>query len=179
MTERAPESPAVAGRDREPDAFRGRIVALRRVTAQDVEALRQIHSTPAVIRWWGPPEEGFPLTDDPDASRLSILVDGETAGMIQFSEEAQPEYRHAAIDVFLAPDLHGRGFGTDAVVTLLHHLIDDLGHHRVTIDPAVDNLAAIRCYEKAGFRRIGVMHRAWRDPDRHWRDVLFMEHVAP
>ena len=43
--------------------------------------------------------------------------------------------------------------------TLGRHLIEDRGHHRLVIDPAVDNAAAIRCYAKVGFRTVGVMRR--------------------
>ena len=58
-------------------------------------------------------------------------------------------------------------------------LIDERGHHRITIDPAVDNVAAIRAYEKAGFRRIGVMRKSERDADGHgWHDSLLMELLA-
>jgi hypothetical protein len=35
----------------------------------------------------------------------------------------------------------------------------------------------IRSYEKAGFRPVGTMPSAWRDPEG--RDVLFMEFVRP
>ena len=45
------------------------------------------------------------------------------------------------------------------------HLVRDRGHHRLTIDPAAENAAAIRCYERAGFRRVGVMREYWRDGD--------------
>jgi aminoglycoside 6'-N-acetyltransferase len=34
--------------------------------------------------------------------------------------------------------------------------VHDRGHHRLVIDPAADNERAIRCYERVGFRRIGV-----------------------
>jgi aminoglycoside 6'-N-acetyltransferase len=80
--------------------------------------------------------------------------------------------------LFVDPDLGGRGLGTDAVSTLARELLARRGHHRVTIDPAADNAAAIRCYEKAGFRPVGVMRSAWRDRDSEWRDVLLMELVA-
>jgi aminoglycoside 6'-N-acetyltransferase len=58
------------------------------------------------------------------------------------------------------------------------HLIEVRGHHRITIDPASDNAAAIRSYEKAGFRRVGLMRRAWRDPSGIWRDAVMMELVV-
>jgi aminoglycoside 6'-N-acetyltransferase len=37
------------------------------------------------------------------------VVDGRVAGLIQFSEELEPKYRHAGIDLFLDPALHRRG----------------------------------------------------------------------
>jgi aminoglycoside 6'-N-acetyltransferase len=62
---------------------------------------------------------------------------------------------------------------------VVRHLIDDRGHHRITIDPATANTAAIRAYEKAGFRRVGVMRRSERDADgRGWHDSLLMELLA-
>lgn len=45
------------------------------------------------------------------------------------------------------------------------------------IGAAVDNTAAVRAYEKAGFRPVGVTQRSWRDPDGRWRDELLMERV--
>jgi aminoglycoside 6'-N-acetyltransferase len=58
-------------------------------------------------------------------------------------------------------------------------LIDERGHHRITIDPAVANAPAIRAYEKAGFRRVGVMRRYERDTGGEgWHDGLLMELLA-
>jgi aminoglycoside 6'-N-acetyltransferase len=152
---------------------------LRPIVDGDVAELRRIHSTPEVVRWWDLPEDGFPWTDDPDSTRLAIEVDGAVAGMIQFSEELEPKYRHAAIDVFLDPALRGRGLGTEAVRQVVRHLIGELGHHRITIDPAVANAAAIRSYEKVGFRRVGVMRQYERDVDGDgWHDSLLMELLA-
>jgi aminoglycoside 6'-N-acetyltransferase len=152
---------------------------LRPLSAADERELRRIHATPEVARWWGEPEAGFPLADDPDATRLTIEVDGKVAGLIEFSEEHTPRYRHAAIDVFLDPALHGRGLGTEAVRRVVRQLIDERGHHRITIDPAADNAVAIRVYEKAGFQPVGVMRQYERDNDeRGWHDALLMELIA-
>ncbi len=156
-----------------PDAF------LRPLEAADAEALRRIRREPEVHRWWDELEDDFPLGDEPDAHRLTIVVAGEVAGLIQFWEEADPKYRHAGIDMFIASALHGRGLGTAAVRRLARHLVDDLGHHRLTIDPAAENVAAIRAYEKAGFRRVGVMRSYERDVGGEgWHDGLLMELLA-
>ena len=52
------------------------------------------------------------------------------------------------------------------------------GHHRLTIDPALDNERAIRCYEAVGFRRVGILRRYWRDQGGVWRDGLLLDLLA-
>lgn len=153
-------------------------LVLRSLAAGDEPELLRIHTTPQVMRWWDVPDERFPW-DEPESTRLTILVDGRVAGLIQYWEETEPKYRHAGIDLFLDPDLHSQGIGTEAVRRTVRHLIDDLGHHRVTIDPAVENAAAVRAYEKAGFRTVGVMRRSERDTDgQGWHDAVLMELVT-
>jgi aminoglycoside 6'-N-acetyltransferase len=153
-------------------------VTLRPLAEGDEAELLRIHRTPEVARWWDAPDEDFPW-DEPESTRLTIEVDGKVAGMIQFAEETEPKYRHASIDLFLDPALHGRGLGTEAVSRIVRHLIDERGHHRITIDPAAENTAAIQAYEKAGFRRVGVMRRAERDADGGgWHDAVLMELVV-
>jgi RimJ/RimL family protein N-acetyltransferase len=151
---------------------------LRPLAKDDEAELRRIHVTPEVLCWWDVPDESFPW-DEPESTRLTIVVDGAVAGLIQFSEELEPKYRHAEIDLFLDPALHGRGLGTEAVRRVVRHLIDDRAHHRITIDPATENVAAIRAYEKAGFKPVGVMRRSERDVGGGgWHDSLLMELLA-
>jgi aminoglycoside 6'-N-acetyltransferase len=154
-------------------------MVLRPLAPEHAAELRRIHATPGVARAWGLPEDAFPLADEPEATRFTIVVDGEVAGMIQYGEELEPRYRHASIDLFLDPALHGHGLGTEAVRRVVRLLIDERGHHRITIDPATSNTAAIRAYEKAGFRAVGVMRRYERDADGPgWHDGLLMELLA-
>jgi aminoglycoside 6'-N-acetyltransferase len=154
-------------------------IVLRPLRDDDEAELRRIHETPEVARWWGMPEQGFPWSDEPESTRMAIELDGVLAGMIQYGEEPTPRYRHATIDLFLDPVLRGRGIGGEAVAQLARKLFDERGHHRVTIDPAVENLAAIRAYEKVGFTRVGVMRGYEREPDgSRWRDGLLMELLA-
>jgi aminoglycoside 6'-N-acetyltransferase len=151
---------------------------LRPLAEGDEVELLRIHMTPEVVRWWDAPEQDFPW-DEPESTRLTIEVDGAIVGLIQYTEEHEPKYRHAGIDLFLDPALHGRGFGSEAVRRVVGLLIDERGHHRITIDPAVKNVAAIRAYEKAGFKPVGVMRQAERDTDGSgWHDALLMELLA-
>jgi aminoglycoside 6'-N-acetyltransferase len=154
------------------------VIELRPPAPGDVSELLRILATPEVARWWDPPDDGFPLTDDPDSTRFTIVVDGAVAGMIQYAEEEDPKYRHAGIDLFVDPALRGRGVGPEAIRKVVELLLQR-GHHRVTIDPATENAAAIRAYEKVGFRRVGVMRRYERDAGGDgWHDGLLMELLA-
>ena len=151
---------------------------LRPLAKGDEAELRRIHLTPEVSRWWDLPDQDFPW-DEPESTRFTIEVDGAVAGLIQFAEELEPKYRHASIDVFLDPALSGRGLGSEAVRRVVRMLLDERGHHRITIDPAASNVAAVRAYEKAGFKRVGIMRKAERDSDgQGWHDSLMMELIA-
>jgi aminoglycoside 6'-N-acetyltransferase len=152
---------------------------LRPLAPGDEAELLHIHATPEVAHWWDAPDEGFPFSDDPESTRLVIEVDGAVAGMIQYAEELEPKYKHASIDLFLDPAVHNQGLGTEAVRRVVRMLVEECGHHRITIDPATANTAAIRAYEKAGFQPVGVMRAYERDADgRGWHDGLLMELVV-
>jgi aminoglycoside 6'-N-acetyltransferase len=152
---------------------------LRPLEPRDAADLRRILLEPDVARWWDAPDDDFPLTDDPDATRLVIEVDGAVAGMVQYAEELEPKYRHASIDIFLDPAFQGRGIGTEAVRRVVRLLIDERGHHRITIDPAADNAGAIRAYEKVGFRPVGIMRAYERDAGGDgFHDGLLMDLLA-
>ncbi|MBH1937445.1 aminoglycoside 6'-N-acetyltransferase [Streptomyces sp. AV19] len=149
----------------------GERVALRPTTAEDAGTLDRIVREPAVAAWWSPPEDY--------AGMLAVVLDGEVIGAIQYAEETDPEFRHAGIDLFLTTAHHGQGLGTDAVRTLARWLVHDRGHHRLTIDPAAANTAAVRSYAKVGFKPVGVMRAYSRDlRTGKWQDGLLMDLLA-
>lgn len=129
--------------------------------------------------WWGEPssrpEVEADLLGDGESVLLVLNVDGAVAGGIEYHEETHPMYRHAGIDVFVATRLQGRGVGTEAVRLVAGFLFEQRGHHRLTIDPAAANARAIRCYEKVGFRPVGVLRRYERAEDGSLRDGLLMD----
>ena len=156
----------------------GRRVVLRPAVPGDVERITEIRHEPEVLRRWGIPERGELEEFLGQPTTFVIEVGGQTIGAIQFHEEPDPMYRHAGIDLFLATSWHNQGLGSEAVAVLAAHLIRERGHHRLTIDPAADHTAAIRAYEKVGFKRIGVMRDYELGPDGTWHDGLLMDLLA-
>ncbi|MFC9237423.1 aminoglycoside 6'-N-acetyltransferase [Streptomyces decoyicus] len=151
--------------------LRGVSVVLRPTVDADIATLGRIVRETEVAAWWSVPDDYQDM--------LAVLFDGEVIGAIQFSEETDPEFRHAGIDIFLTAKRHGQGLGTDAVRTLARWLIHERGHHRLTIDPAADNTAAIRSYRKVGFKPVGIMRAYGRDHRTGgWADGLLMDLLA-
>jgi aminoglycoside 6'-N-acetyltransferase len=155
-----------------PPRLRGERVTLRALTAEDVPVLNAMVALPGVREWWGTD----PTVDDQDA--FTIEVDGRIAGWLGWYEETEPDYRHGGLDIFLAPEFHGRGLGREALSLAARWLLSDRGHHRLIIDPAAANERAIKTYEAIGFKPVGLMRRYERGPDGTWRDGLLMEMLA-
>jgi aminoglycoside 6'-N-acetyltransferase len=160
--------------------LRGERVVLRPVRVDDQDALRVILLDPSVARWWGAPRDGVDvaldwLGIDDDTTQWIIEVDGAVAGRIQASEESDPDYRHAGLDLFLGPAFQGRGLGRDAIRTVARWLLDERGHHRLTIDPSAANARAIAAYTAIGFRPVGIQRAYERGPDGTFHDGLLMD----
>jgi aminoglycoside 6'-N-acetyltransferase len=160
----------------------GAVVRLRPAAKSDIPDLVAIRRAPQVYeRWRGGDDMVAAVEEDfaePRVTKYVIELEGRVVGWIQWEAEDEPDYRHASMDIYVDPAVHGRGVCTDAVRTLARHLIVDHGHHRLVIDPAADNVAAIRCYGKVGFRPVGIQRLSERGPDGTWHDGLLMDLLA-
>lgn len=158
--------------------LRGERVVLVPLAREHAEPLREIRRHQEVADWWGELDDEFPC-EEPESERFTVLLDGRVAGMIEAHEETEPDYRNVEVDVFLDADLRGQGVGPDVLATLIRHLIEDCGHHRVFLGANVHNARAIRAYEKAGFRTVGTMRLSGRDfRTGKYEDELLMEYVV-
>ena len=161
-----------------PPTLSGDGVELRPAGERDDERLAAILAEPAVSRWWGERDPDWVRRElVQDESGWVIVVDEAVVGWLQYSEETDPDYRHVGLDIFLTTALHGRGVARRALGLAIRHFVEQ-GHHRFTIDPAVDNQRAIRAYAALGFKPVGVMRRYERGSDGSWHDGLLMDLLA-
>jgi aminoglycoside 6'-N-acetyltransferase-1b len=148
-------------------------IELRLLTEDDLLMLHDWLNRPHIVEWWQgnrptvqqvrdkylprvlaqenvTPYIGL-LHGKPFAYAQSYVALGAGGGW--WEDETDPGVR--GIDQSIAdPDLLGIGLGTTLVRALVSLLFEDPQVTTVQTDPAPDNLRAIRCYEKAGFRRV-------------------------
>jgi aminoglycoside 6'-N-acetyltransferase len=155
-------------------------LTLRPLAEHDLDGLVAIVEAPGVAEWWSPPRGDADRREElrNEGLAFAIELDGEVVGWLGFEEELYPDYAHASLDLFLAPEAQDRGLGPMALRLAAGWLVRDHGHHRLTIDPAAENARAIRAYEKVGFRPVGVMRRYERRADGRMGDNLLMDVLA-
>lgn len=146
--------------------LRGDSVTLRTIEEEDVEFLRDAINDPEV-------REGLTTAHPINAEQereyfeervsneedvnLAICVDGEIMGTIGLHDIDQ-RAGNCEIGIWLAPEFHGRGFGTEASRLLIQYTFDELRMHRVLARVLAANEASARVWEKLGFEEEGV-HR--------------------
>jgi aminoglycoside 6'-N-acetyltransferase len=142
--------------------------AFRPMSADDLPTIRRWLGTPHVSQWWHDPAEQFELVtgdlDHPDMAQYIVAADArEFAYLRCYNLSAwnagfgpQPEGTRG-LDQFIGEaDMLKRGHGSVFIREFADQLLAS-GTPRVVIDLDPDNARAIRAYEKAGFRRDGIV----------------------
>jgi RimJ/RimL family protein N-acetyltransferase len=77
--------------------------------------------------------------------------DGLHIGSVSFNY-VNPENRKARLGIAIGDKAHwSRGYGTDAMLTMLRFGFDEMNLHRIDLTVDADNARAIACYTKCGF----------------------------
>jgi ribosomal-protein-alanine N-acetyltransferase len=163
---------------------------LRPMTPEEIPLFHQWVNNPDVMpHWYGRNapksleellEDWKPFYFDGSAPQMGrcfmIEVEGEPIGMIAYNK-IDPQARKVEIDILIGDSKNwNKGYGTDAVRAFLGYLFNELRLHRVEVAASGNNPRAIRCYQKAGFVKEGVLRdRGWEDGslvDEVWFGVL-------
>lgn len=80
--------------------------------------------------------------------------------------------RRGVLDITIGrKDLWGHGFGTEATRAIVRFGFDQLGLERIDLTVLPFNQRGIRCYEKCGFKHVGVANQRFRRRDRVWQPL--------
>lgn len=83
------------------------------------------------------------------------------------------EDRRAELGIVIGEKDHwGKGYGTDAVVTLLRFAFEVMNLHRVWLTTGEDNPRAIVCYRRCGFREEGRLRQDRYLGGRYWDTIV-------
>lgn len=154
-----------------------KLFTFKRVTQADIPLLASWFKEPHVQEWWPTPEDDedffkqfLSKIRSKDTFPYLALLNGTPLGYIQYyyidrsTEKAGawlPELptTTVGIDQFIGSPHHiGKGYGTQLITAFIAYLTAELEPSVTTIivDPEPKNVAAIRCYEKVGFRPVGT-----------------------
>ena len=93
---------------------------------------------------------------DPSEVRFVIEADGAPIGGVGLLGIHRAGRAELSIVIGEKP-YWSRGYGADAIRTLLRHGFGDLGLRRITLIADADNLRGIACYRRCGFAHEGLL----------------------
>ncbi len=141
-------------------------VALRAMALGDLRQVMRWLAQPHVAARWHPASAALAeiagQVEAPDVSPFIIVAGGQPVGYLQIYAATGDPFWHGhdlphetfGLDLFVGePDALRRGWGSAALAVAAAHLLGMPGVARVQGDPAPDNPASLRCFEKAGFTR--------------------------
>lgn len=113
--------------------------------------------------------------DSPNSKQFTVeTLDGDYVGQIGL-HEIDWRHRHATAGIVIGvKEYWDKGYGSDAMRTLLRYAFDTLNLHKVSLGAFADNKRALRTYEKCGYRTIGVQ-REHRYSYGRYQDEVMME----
>jgi RimJ/RimL family protein N-acetyltransferase len=162
----------------------------KKISEDDIPQLLTWFQQPHVIKWWPVPEKNELIEKflrrirSKDTFGYVVFLDKKPIGYIQYyyldySQDKAgkwlPELPYSTVgtDQFIGePDYIGKGYGTlfiKAFIEYLKTIEPDL--NTIIVDPEPGNIAAIRCYEKVGFERVGIFETPYGTSLLMWYDL--------
>jgi len=142
------------------------------LSKDDLPILYQWFEQPHVIEWWPVPKKGEEFFEhflkrirSKDTVPFLVLLDDKPLGYIQYysiSSEMRrwlpplPEHS-VGIDQFIGESENlGKGYGPAFVKAFIEQVLSKKDVATVIVDPETVNIRAIKSYEKAEFKRVGI-----------------------
>jgi len=99
-------------------------------------------------------EENLSGSEDPS---LMICSDGERIGIVKITREEDESDKVGKLGIWLHPDHHGEGYGTEACELIIDYGFNQLNLHKLYARAHQDNKASQKLWEKLGFEKEGVL----------------------
>jgi len=150
-------------------------LTLRRLTLDDAADLALRRSDPATAEYqaWTHPyslEKAVALIDEvnsydwaaPGHWHQLAVVENATGRVVGDATFYLANHGHTGeIGYTLHPWARGQGFATEAAATIIDHLVEEIGVHRLEASTHPDNAASNRVLERLGFTLEGVKKESY------------------
>jgi ribosomal-protein-alanine N-acetyltransferase len=165
--------------------LRGELTNLRAVERADSELVQRWLDDPELMRWWGYGARALSLASVQDGIEQWLVLErglghpvalvieslpGDAIGLMILSD-LQHVDRSAELSCFLDAAYRDRGFGRDALETLIDAAFEQWNYHRLSVRCEVHNERAHAFFEANGFQLEGRLREA-RFIDGGWSDIL-------
>ena len=144
-------------------------ILLRALKDSDSSFLYEAINSPELVRFNAPYKPVHELNHKQwfqealtDSSKRFFIIEtkGKTVGTIQLFD-INMLHKNAELSIRIAsPQDRGKGIGSIAVALLSEHAFKDMGLVRVWLRAFSNNEPAIKAYEKARFKKEGIMRQA-------------------
>lgn len=164
-----------------PVFIEGENVNLRTIEREDAEFLRDGVNHPDVRVWMGntrpknlDEEEEFieEVVSDKDGISLMICRDGYPKGIISLIDE-DDEGQIGELGIWLHPDFHGKGYGSEAAELLTDHAFRQLDYHKIYARAREDNKPSVSVWAKLDFQQEGKL-RDHTFAEGEYLDVVYL-----
>lgn len=155
-------------------------ITFKKLTNEDIPLLIKWFSHPHVHKWWPILEQNEVIDHflkrirSKDTFGFIVYFDGEPIGYIQYyyiNQEGEKTGKYLpplaphtiGTDQFIGDPMYiGKGIGTKMIKAFIEYLRRiEPNTTSIIVDPDPDNIQAIKCYEKVGFKRLGVYDTAY------------------
>lgn len=162
-------------------------IAVRRLTPDDYEALREIRLealrlNPAFFSADPAQEEAFSkeqwLARLASAVSFGGFVDDRLCGLVVFSRPASPKLAHTGDlgAMYVRDQARGTGLADAMIEAVLDHAANEVEQIKLTVNS--ENARAVKFYERHGFRVIGRIPRSLNIDGRFYDDLLMLRAVS-
>jgi RimJ/RimL family protein N-acetyltransferase len=163
----------------------GKLVRLRPLEPEDLEPAAKWMNDPEVTYFLG---MRYPIsrveeerwlreasTSNNFAGGLRLAIEtkeGMLLGSIDL-RNTSPEDRRASLGVVIGePEYWSKGYGADAIMTVLRFGFGQMNLNRVSLDLFEFNERALACYRKCGFREEGRLRQDRFKHGRYWDAIV-------
>jgi ribosomal protein S18 acetylase RimI-like enzyme len=108
-----------------------------------------------------------------DSATFGAFIDNELVGVMTITQEGAPKLRHRVnlFAVYVTPNVRGKRVGTALLQEVVKYTKQMPHVEKINLTVVSTNKAAIKLYEKVGFKSFGLEHHAMKMNDTYVDEV--------